>query len=242
MGMDIGLGMDIDQNWILAGGAGIALLLVVAWFFVRRRARVAADAESKTGERARKTPEFEPPRDAEDAANREESGETKDATEPEVVEEPEVSEEPEVGDEPGRTGAAEQAAEPGDSGEDEEAELPAEVLAAFEAARSSFVRELEGGNLSKLDIFEAYDRASRQPGAPRAPRSEYFHRVVGKAVKARDAFEALLRDEDRKKFVDVHSRYLDAVTGQEDADARAQAHRAHVEFVAGLRPAPGGES
>ncbi len=164
------------------------------------------------------TPETEPASDREPDPASPETGAIEPEPEPERERETEAP-------------VAAETTEPSDT-----PEPPLVADPAFLAAREAFERELLGGNFSRLDVFDAYAKAQGGPDDPGVPRSEFFHHVVNQALKARDAFEILLADEDREQFVDIHSRYLDDVTEESDADARARLHREHQEKLGSLRP------
>lgn len=107
---------------------------------------------------------------------------------------------------------------------------------AFDAARAALARALQAGHFSKPDVLHAWAHRDWEAGERKPPRSEYFHQVVKEAVRTRNAFEAMLCDEDRKTFVDRHSQYLDDVAALDDPEAREQAHEAQVRLLAELRP------
>jgi hypothetical protein len=256
------MGMELEKSWIIAGGAAVVLLIAIVWFLLRRRSKrdgepvpekspeatvrlteptleplpevsegvdtEPADVEP-TGETAVETPDTEPAAPSPIVA---ESGDPETAAEPESMTES-VSEagaehEPEPRDEP---------AEVIEAPTPIETPPPPPVTdPAFLAARETFERALLEGNFSRLDVFEAYARAQQGPDAPGVPRSEFFHRVVNQALETRDAFEALLSKQDRERFVDIHSRYLDDVTEEADASVRERLHREHQEKLEHLRP------
>ncbi len=236
------MGMELEQSWIIAGGVALVLLIAVVWILVRRRSKSDGDPEPEKSpqETVRLTePTLEPLPEVSEVAEPE-------AAEPESVEasaeepgpEPDTEVHPAPESDPEPEVESEQAPEEHDEKPDTaDAPEPSTVSdPAFLAAREAFERELLAGNFSRLDVFEAYAQAKEKPNAPDVPRSEYFHGVVNQALEIRDAFEALLLDADREQFVDMHSRYLDDVTTETDADVRERLHREHQEKLGTLRP------
>jgi LPXTG-motif cell wall-anchored protein len=250
-------GMELEQSWIIAGGVGAVLLIALVWFLLRRRSKGESGAEADQGHDAEirlTEPTLEPLPDV--------SGDTEptatdsvpptetvgEAAEPETEPTPVTAHEFEPAPEPASEAELETEPEPSSEPAPAEAgEAPAQADApeappvtdpAFLAAREAFARELLAGNFSRLDVFEAYAEAQQGPKAPAVPRSEFFHRVVNQALETRDAFEALLSKEHREQFVDIHSRYLDDVTAEADADVRERLHREHREKLDSLRPQP----
>jgi hypothetical protein len=249
----------MEQPWLVAGGAGAVLLIIVVWLFLRRRSQHDEDTESTSNTRAPLTePTLEPTPTASEATDTDaRPGDTAEAqtddVEPGVTEGPSedgITETPDseaqVIEIPVTAGEPEvaQGTAPGDAAEKSDlldADLPAPEPPPvndpdFVAAREAFEHELLAGNFSRLDVFAAYERAREDAGSPNVPRSEFFHHVVNRALEIRDAFEALLRDEDRRLFVDMHSRYLDAVTEEADSGNRERLHREHQEKLDHLRP------
>ena len=235
--MDLSWITELDQSWIIAGGAGAVVLFALVWFLVRRRSKRDDGSETNPvpGEEIRLTePTLEPLPEVSgstdpEAPESETTGEPADEA-PETQPVPAQAAESEPVPEPEPVEAAE-APEQADR-----AEAPPISDPAFLAAREAFERQLLAGNFSRLDVFDAYARAQEGPDAPSVPRSEFFHRVVNQALEIRDAFEALLQDEDRDRFVDIHSRYLDDVTEEADAGVRERLHREHQDKLGSLRP------
>lgn len=241
--------MDIDPYWIVGGGVGIALLGVVAWFYTQRDPDPGEDDAASDQVRQERSPE--PPEVAVEAA----ADPLTDTAVDSAVEAPAQTD---AGTErkPPEPGAAAlevpteseneaPLAPPEERAEQDEApreppEEPAQRDEAFEAARARLERELRAGHFSRLDIFDAWERADWKPGQRKPPRSEYFHRVANEAVSVRNAFEKLLCEEDRARFVDAHSRYLDDVTELEDPGDRERAHEEQLRFLAELRPRAAG--
>jgi hypothetical protein len=260
------MGMELEQSWIIAGGVGAILLIVIVWILVRRRSKIDGEpaTDQSPHEEIRLTeptleplPELDGESDTGDSAveataELAEEAAASEPPEPEVEAEAVVQTESEVeveaGTEAGTEVEVEVQAEPDAEPDTETAEATAAAVStdtpedppvsdpAFLAARETFEQELLGGNFSRLDVFEAYAQAQDGPDDPGIPRSEFFHRVVNRALESRDAYEILLTDQDREQFVDIHSRYLDDVTEEADADVRKRLHREHQEKLAGLRP------
>lgn len=111
----------------------------------------------------------------------------------------------------------------------------------FEALLAAFEEELRQGHFSRQDVYAEHAEAASVPGARKVTRSRYFHEVVNKALEIRDELEGLLHEDDRKRFVDVHSHYLDEVTDEPDAEARRALLRDHLDLLPSLRPRPAEE-
>ncbi|MEM1413143.1 MAG: hypothetical protein AAGH19_12375 [Pseudomonadota bacterium] len=127
------------------------------------------------------------------------------------------------------------ASEPAKASEGPDDATPA-LDPAFLEVRTSLERELSAGHFSKLDVFEDYRLASEKASGRIGSRSEYFHQVVEQALEVRDTFEGMLSDEDRERFIDVHSRYLDEVSVEADLDVRARLHSEQVKLLNDLGP------
>lgn len=255
----------MNEIWILLLGITVVLLAAMFWFARKSRrdqdaplperneptleAAQDADAESRAEEAPEAaeaaaeteagevTSETEAPAEAVGAEEPEgaEAAATAEAEEVEAVHEAVEAESPDPEPEP--LDASDEAETPAPEPE-APAPASAEPNPEFEQARADFERELKAGHFSKLDVFRAHEQAAEKPGAPRIPRSQFFHQVVDKALEARDEFEGLLCDEDRQRFVTVHSQYLDDVTDETDAEAREALLRDQLKMIPELRPRP----
>lgn len=237
--------MDVTGYAVIGAGAVLLLVLILAWLLRSRR----RDRNTKNDVPAiREEPTLVPKDEESSESVANEALEAVEAEAAEAADAPEVEPATQPGREPTAEPVMASAPEPEpDAGQPEIPSVPqpkpeqasvpdSELDPAFVAARAKLDEELQAGHFSRLDVFEDYQRAAEKAYGHIGPRSEYFSRVVNEAIAVRDAFEALLDEEDRARFVEGHGRYLDEVSVEADEGTRVRMHREQIELLRQLRP------
>lgn len=225
------------NNLLLIAFAALAVVILgLMVFFYRRRSAVDTDASEEKAARPEPLPAAPPTHPASKAA----SETTANATA--VGAKPAENAASAHGDtDSGHPGGQEAEPAPvdvniGEAAASAETPAPTYDHPEFARALAEFESELRAGHFSRLDVFAEFEQLADSASAKKTPRSKYFHDVVSAALVYRDALEGLLCDEDRERFIDVHSRYLDDVSHEPDEEIRQERLQEHLDLLRGLRP------